>query len=147
MHCPYCDHHETKVIDSREAEDGLTIRRRRECLQCQQRFSTKEKVEILKLTVVKRNGEKEAYEREKMAQSLRIATNKRLKKDRLQRLVCQVEREIFAQGKQVIETRQIGQIILRRLEKIDEVAYLRYASVFKSFGSGRRFTKELNRLH
>jgi len=146
MKCPYCDNSDTKVIDSREVEDGRAIRRRRECEKCAERFSTREKIEILNLIVIKRDREKEEYDKDKIRQSLSIATNKRIKEQELEDLIAGVEGEIFARGKNKIETKEIGNIILERLKKIDEVAYLRYVSVFKSFGSGKRFTKELNKI-
>ncbi len=146
MLCPYCDHSETKVLDSRKLQNGRIIRRRRECLRCRQRFSTKESIQILQLTVIKRNGDKEEYRPEKIKQSLSIATNKRLKKHQLDDLISKVEGEIFANGKKQIDSKKIGEIILRRLQKMDEVSYLRYASVFKSFGSGRRFVKEVGKI-
>jgi len=146
MRCPYCDHENTRVVDSREIDEGRMIRRRRECEKCRARFSTKEKVEILKLVVVKRNGQREEYDKNKIINSLKIATNKRLKDDELADLIAGVETEIFARGKQQIEAREIGKIILERLKELDEVSYLRYASVFKSFGSGQRFAKELDKI-
>ncbi len=146
MLCPYCDYPETKVLDSRKLQNGRVIRRRRECLRCRQRFSTKESIQILQLTVIKKNGDKEEYRPEKIKQSLSIATNKRLKKHQLDDLIRKVEGEIFAKGKKQIESKKIGEIILRRLQKMDEVSYLRYASVFKSFGSGRRFVKEVDKI-
>ncbi len=146
MKCPYCNNPDTKVIDSREVEEGRAIRRRRECEKCEERFSTREKIELLNLIVIKRNKEKEEYNKNKITNSLSIATNKRIKENELEDLIAGVEGEIFARGKNKIETKEIGNIILERLKKLDEVAYLRYVSVFKSFGSGNRFTKELNKF-
>ncbi len=146
MHCPYCNNKNTKVIDSREIDEGRMIRRRRECEECKERFSTKEKIEILKLIVTKRNGQREEYNKNKIIKSLSIATNKRLDSEQLKNLVANVETDIYAQGKNHIETKELGKIILERLKCIDEVSYLRYVSVFKSFGSGKRFTKELKKI-
>jgi len=146
MKCPYCDNLDTKVIDSREVEEGRVIRRRRECEKCIERFSTRERIELLNLIVVKRDGRKEEYNKDKIINSLSIASNKRLKESELEDLIASVEGAIFAQGKNKIETKDIGKIILERLKKLDEVAYLRYVSVFKSFGSGNRFTKELDKF-
>jgi transcriptional repressor NrdR len=146
MKCPYCDNSDTKVIDSREVEEGRAIRRRRECEKCTERFSTREKIELLNLVVVKKNKEKEEYNKNKITNSLSIATNKRLKESELEDLIAGVEAQIFARGKNKIETKEIGNIILEKLKNLDEVAYLRYVSVFKSFGSGNRFTKELNKF-
>jgi len=146
MRCPYCDYQDTRVIDSREADEGRVVRRRRECEKCRMRFSTKEKIEILKLIIIKRDGKREEYDKNKITNSLEIATNKRLKKDELEDLIASVEAEIFAKKKNQITSKEIGKIILTRLKDLDEVSYLRYASVFKSFGSGKRFAKELDRI-
>lgn len=146
MRCPYCDYEDTRVIDSREIDEGRMIRRRRECEKCQARFSTKEKIEILKLIVIKRDSQREEYDKDKIIKSLEVATNKRLKEDELLDLIASVETEIFAKNKNQIESREIGTIILARLKDLDEVSYLRYASVFKSFGSGKRFAKELDKI-
>lgn len=146
MKCPYCNHSETKVIDSRESNDGNTIRRRRECEKCQARFSTYEQVEILNLTVIKKDGKKEDYKKEKLEEGISRAVNKRLEEEDLNNLISDVETEINAEGKCEVTSREIGEIALRKLKEKDEVAYLRFASVFKSFGSGKRFVKELNKL-
>ncbi len=146
MRCPFCDYRRTLVIDSRGVNEGRVTRRRRECEKCRARFSTQEKVEILKLTVLKRNGRGEEYDKRKIIRSLRIATNKRMSENKLSDLIIDVEREIFALRKRRLSTKDIGKIILRRLKKSDEVSYLRYVSVFKSFGSGSRFAKELKKI-
>ncbi len=146
MKCPHCNHDDTKVIDSRETDGGRTIRRRRECEACKERFSTYEQIEILNLLVVKRNSEKEEYKKEKLEESLKRATNKRLDEDELEQLVSDVESQINVCGKSELTTKEIGNIVLCKLKEKDEVAYLRFASVFKSFGSGKRFIKELEQL-
>jgi transcriptional repressor NrdR len=146
MRCPYCNYEDTKVVDSREIDEGRMIRRRRECEKCQARFSTKEKIEILKLIVVKKDSQREEYDKDKIIRSLEIATNKRLKENELLDLIAGVETEIFAKNKNQIESREIGSVILARLKDLDEVSYLRYVSVFKSFGSGKRFAKELDKI-
>jgi len=146
MRCPYCHHPETKVIDSRETSGGKAIRRRRECEKCQARFSTYEQIEILNLTVVKKNGRREEYRKEKLEEGIRRATNKRLNEDELNQVISDIESEINARGKCEITSKEIGEIALKKLKNKDEVSYLRFASVFKSFGSGKRFVKELNRL-
>jgi len=146
MKCPYCSHSETKVVDSRESSGGNTIRRRRECEKCQERFSTYEQVEILNLTVIKRDGKKEDYKKEKLEEGISRAVNKRLEEENLAILLSDVETEINAEGKCEVTSKEIGEIVLKKLKEKDEVAYLRFASVFKSFGSGKRFVKELNKL-
>lgn len=146
MKCPFCNHTETRVIDSRDTNENKTIRRRRECEKCQARFSTYEQVEVLSRIVIKRNGSKEAYSREKMEESIKLATNKRIDGESLNQLISEVEAKINCEGKSKISSKKIGNAILDNLKKRDEVAYLRFASVFKSFGSGDRFVKELHKI-
>ncbi len=146
MKCPYCNHEDTRVVDSRETDEGRTIRRRRECEECKERFSTYEQVEILNLIVRKKGGKKEEYNKEKLEGSIKIASNKRLEDDEIEDMVADVEHEIRARGKAEVESRDIGEIVLKKLKEKDEVAYLRFASVFKSFGTGKRFVKELNKI-
>jgi len=147
MKCPFCNFSETKVIDSRDTNDNKMIRRRRECEKCQARFSTYEQIEVLNRIVVKRNGEREAYSREKMAEGIKRATNKRIRGENLNRLIDEIESEINCEGKAEITSKKIGEVILKKLKDWDEVAYLRFASVFKSFGSGERFVKEFENLN
>ncbi len=148
MKCPYCGHKETKVVDSREIEDGKTIRRRRECenKKCKSRFSTYEQIEMLNLAVLKRDGRKEEYQREKLEESIRRAANKRLDKAQIAQIVSIIELKIRAKKSSEVNTKEMGEIILGELKERDEVSYLRFASVFKSFGTGKRFVKELNKL-
>jgi len=146
MKCPFCNYNETKVVDSRDTSENRTIRRRRECEKCKTRFSTYEQVEVLGKVVVKRSGNKETYSREKMEESIKLATNKRIKGDDLMQLIDGVEAEINCEGKTEISSKKIGNAILENLKKKDEVAYLRFASVFKSFGSGNRFIKEFRKI-
>lgn len=148
MKCPYCGHKETKVVDSREIEEGRTIRRRRECEdeKCKSRFSTYEQIEVLNLMVKKRDGKKEEYKREKLEESVRRAANKRLETVEISQVIVVVEGEIRAKRSCGVSTKEIGEMVLAQLKERDEVSYLRFASVFKSFGTGKRFVKELNKL-
>lgn len=147
MRCPACNHNDTKVIDSRVASDGLSIRRRRECLKCNFRFSTYEEMEILDLSVVKRTGKKETYSREKLVKGLKRALEKRpITEDDFKKLVNAIERDIQIIGKNEITSNQIGQIIMKHLKKIDQVAYIRFASVYESFKDANSFRRELNKL-
>ena len=146
MKCPHCNHNDTRVVDSRETDGGRTIRRRRECEKCKERFSTYEQVEILNLVVIKRNGDKEEYKKEKLEESVKRATNKRLNDGEVEQLVSDIESQINVCGKSEITTKEIGNIVLMKLKEKDEVSYLRFASVFKSFGSSKRFIKEINQL-
>lgn len=147
MKCPICYFDDTKVIDSRAATDGLSIRRRRECLKCGFRFSTYEEVEILDLMIVKRDGRRESYNREKLVSGLKKALEKRaITEDEFKRLVHAIERELQKMRKNEITSRQVGQVAMKQLKKVDQVAYIRYASVYQQFKDANEFRKELNKL-
>ncbi|MFA6475066.1 MAG: transcriptional regulator NrdR [Patescibacteria group bacterium] len=149
MICPACLFTDTKVVDSRDMDDGMAIRRRRECPKCEFRFSTKEQVEILNLTVKKRAGRMEPYSTEKITRGLHIALEKRLKDDeRFKKLVAGIERDIqiAATSEDVIESKAIGDIVMRHLKKIDKIAYIRFASVYQDFEDLLSFQEEVERL-
>lgn len=147
MKCPICYHLDTKVVDSRVAQDGLSIRRRRECLKCGFRFSTYEEIELLDLTIVKRDGRREAYNRDKMTNGLKKSCEKRpITDDRFKRLIHSIERDLQRFKKTEITSKQIGQTVMKNLKKVDSIAYIRYASVYESFKDAHEFRKELNKL-
>lgn len=148
MRCPLCSHEETKVIDSRVASDGLSIRRRRECLSCEYRFSTYEEVEILDLQVAKRDGSSEAYNRAKLEGGLRKSLEKRpIDSEDFKRLVSEIEQDIQKKIKDnKIESKEIGNIVIRKLKKYDQVAYIRFASVYRQFEDISEFQRELEKL-
>ena len=147
MRCPVCYYEDSKVIDSRVASDGLSIRRRRECLKCGFRFSTYEEVEILDLVVVKRDGRKETYTREKIIKGLKRALEKRpVTEDGFRKLINSIERDLQILRKNEITSGQIGQIIMKTLKRFDQVAYIRFASVYESFKDANEFRRELNKL-
>lgn len=147
MKCPICYYHDTKVIDSRVATDGLSIRRRRECLKCEFRFSTYEEIELLDLVIVKRDGRREAYSREKLTSGLKKALEKRaITEDKFKKLVHNIEKDLQRLQKPEITSRQIGAVVMKGLKKFDQVAYIRYASVYESFKDAHEFRKELNKL-
>jgi len=147
MNCPFCNHSETKVVDSRETNEGKITRRRRECEKCASRFSTYEEVELLRLTVVKKNGEKTDYDKHKIETGVRRALVKRpVSEERIAKLLGDIEYEIRSLEKPEVTTREIGRIVLKKLKELDEVAYVRFASVYKSFGSIESFKKELDML-
>ena len=148
MICAACNHPETKVVDSRDTNDGRAIRRRRECEKCKTRFSTYEEVEIMKLSVVKRSGEKEDYNQEKIIKGIEKSLEKRpVSEERKEKLINEIEYQIYTKGKQgEIASKEVGKIILEKLKEVDDVAYLRFASVYKSFGSLNSFKKELEKL-
>lgn len=134
-------------MDSRVTDEGLAIRRRRECDRCGYRFSTIEEVEILNLTVIKRDGHREPYSREKMESGLRRATEKRaITAQTFKKLVGQIERDIQLRGRTEVTSQQIGEIVMKRLQRVDQVAYIRFASVYRQFQDVESFKNELNRL-
>ena len=147
MRCPACYYEDSKVIDSRVASDGLSIRRRRECLKCGFRFSTYEEVEILDLVVVKRDGRKETYSREKIVKGLKRALEKRpITDDNFKKLTNSIERDLQILRKSEVTSDQIGQIVMKNLKRFDQVAYIRFASVYESFKDAHEFRRELNKL-
>jgi transcriptional repressor NrdR len=147
MNCPFCNNTETKVVDSRETNEGKITRRRRECEKCDARFSTYEEVELLRLMVVKKNGEKVDYDKSKIENGVRRALAKRpVSEEKIAKLLGDIEYEISSLEKTEVSTREIGKIVLGKLKELDEVAYVRFASVYKSFGSIESFKKELDLL-
>ncbi len=147
MKCPICYYPDTKVVDSRVAPDGLSIRRRRECLKCNFRFSTYEEIELLDLSIVKRDGRRESYSRDKLMGGLKKSCEKRpITEDRFKKLIHSIERDLQRLKKNEITSRQVGQAVMKNLKKIDPVAYIRYASVYESFKDAHEFRKELNKL-
>lgn len=144
MKCPVCLAADTKVTDSRLTSEGFAIRRRRECVQCGFRFSTFEEVEILNLTVIKRDGRKEPYSREKLETGVRKALEKRpVTQDDFKKLINRIERDIQHLQKNEMTSRTIGEIVMKRLKRFDTVAYIRFASVYRSFQDVASFQREL----
>ena len=147
MHCPACGHLETKVTDSRVSADGATIRRRRECLKCGFRFSTLEEIEILGITVVKRDGRREPYHRDKIVSGLQKALEKRpTTTEQLMNLVRGIETDIQRKRKPEITSIEIGEMVMEHLKRFDKVAYIRFASVYRSFEDAETFHKEVRKL-
>jgi len=148
MRCLSCGEQETKVIDSRLSLNGAAIRRRRECLKCEFRFSTVEEVQILDLTVIKRSGEREPYSREKVSQGLTKAFEKRpITRDDFARLLQIIEQDIQLLRKPEISSKEIGEIIMKRLKRVDEVAFIRFASVYQGFKDADEFHRAIMRLN
>jgi transcriptional repressor NrdR len=147
MRCVACNHKESKVIDSRLSQGGMSIRRRRQCLKCQFRFSTVEESEILDLTVVKRDGRREAYMREKLESGLRKAFQKRaITAENFKELVNQIERDLQRRKRNEVTTREIGEVVMNRLKHVDTVAYIRFASVYRAFEDVKTFQDALEHL-
>ena len=145
MFCPLCKKSDTKVLDSRD--ENFLIKRRRECLKCKYRFTTFERIEAPKIRVVKRNGILEDYCHEKMARGVKLALEKRPFSNReIDEIISNIEQKIIQMGKKAIPTLKIGEIVVSELKKVDDVAYLRFISVFKNFGSAKKFQKEAEKL-
>lgn len=145
MNCPFCNNTETKVVDSRETNEGKITRRRRECLKCSARFSTYEEVELLRLSVLKRSGARVDYNRSKIEAGVRKALEKRpVTEEKIAQFIGEIEYEIRTKEKPEITSRDIGKIILKKLRELDEVAYVRFASVYKSFANVESFKRELD---
>jgi transcriptional repressor NrdR len=147
MRCPFCQDPDNKVIDSRESHEGAVIRRRRECLPCQRRFTTYERVEELTPLIVKKDGRREAFDRDKVLAGLKKACEKRpVSVDQLEDVVTDIERQLQGVGEREVRSTVIGEEVMRRLQELDEVAYVRFASVYRSFHDIAEFMSELKDL-
>lgn len=147
MKCPYCDYPGTKVLDSRAANENKSIRRRRECEQCARRFTTFEMVEETPLIVIKKDGSREEFSREKIMRGLIRACEKRpVSVEHLESIVSEVEKQIRNKAQAEVESRDIGEIVMEQLYPVDEVAYVRFASVYRQFKDINMFMKELTQI-
>ena len=147
MRCPYCSFSESKVIDSRPAEEGTTIRRRRECLSCGKRFTTYEIMERLPLLVIKRDGSRQSFDRMKVIGGMVKACEKRpVPVDEIERVADEIEQELQSSLEREVSSAQIGEMIMDRLKDMDQVAYVRFASVYRQFKDINTFLEELNKL-
>ncbi len=147
MRCPFCGAEDTQVKDSRPAEEGGSIRRRRQCPACGARFTTFERVQLRDLIVVKKDGRRAPFDREKLARSLRIATRKRgIDEERIDQLVNGIVRRIETTGESEVPSRRIGELAMEGLAQLDQVAYVRFASVYKDFADARDFDEFIRRL-
>lgn len=147
MYCIFCKHTDTEVIETRLSEDGGSVRRRRQCPKCQKRFTTYEKVEELPILVIKRNGKRERFDREKLRRGLFKACEKTIvTAEQVERVVSDVESELKQQGSTEVESKAIGDLVAKHLKKIDKIAYIRFASVFRRFVDVEDFEKELKKL-
>ncbi len=147
MRCPFCGHDDTQVKDSRPTEDNSAIRRRRACPNCGARFTTFERVQLRELTVVKTNGQREPFDREKLLRSMRIALRKRpVDADRIDRVVNAIVRQLESSGETDIPSKQIGEMAMQALANVDQVGYVRYASVYRDFREASDFNQFLDML-
>jgi len=147
MKCPFCGYNESKVIDSRPAEEGATIRRRRECLACNRRFTTYEIIERMPLVVVKRDGSRQSFDKVKLINGMVRACEKRpVPLGKLEQIADDIEQELQSNLEREIKTVAIGEMVMNRLKDLDEVAYVRFASVYRSFKDINTFMDELSKL-
>ena len=147
MKCPYCGYQESKVVDSRHSEDGVSIRRRRECLACSKRFTTYETVESLPIVVVKKDGSRQSFDRNKILNGMVRACEKRpVPMAALEKAADEIEQSIQNSLEREIRTSEIGELVMERLKPLDEVAYVRFASVYRQFKDINTFMQELNKI-
>ena len=147
MKCPFCSDQESKVVDSRHSEDGLSIRRRRECLGCQRRFTTYEIVESLPIIVVKRDGSRQPFDRNKLIYSMMLAFDRRkVSTEVLEQIATEIEQVIQNNLDREVSTDKLGEMVMARLKPIDEVAYIRFASVYRRFQDVNSFIHEINKF-
>ncbi|MCH6590055.1 MAG: transcriptional regulator NrdR [Alphaproteobacteria bacterium] len=147
MRCPFCGHGDTQVKDSRPTEENATIRRRRYCPECGSRFTTFERVQLRELSVIKKDGEKVLFDREKLMRSLRIALRKRpVEDDRIERIVNSIQRRLETLGESEIPTKVVGEMVMDYLADLDQVAYVRFASVYRNFREAKDFEDFVGKL-
>lgn len=147
MFCPICRSKETKVLDTRVSSDGMLVRRRRECEKCKYRFSTSEEIELLDIIVVKNDGERETYSREKLQKGILFSLAKRpFTKDKFDKLIHGIERDIQKKKKREIRSKDIGEMVMKHLRRFDTIAYIRFASIYRSFENVRGFEAEIQKL-
>lgn len=147
MRCPFCQFPDNRVLESRSAEGGQSVRRRRECLSCNRRFTTYERIEFVPIAVIKRNGDRESFDRSKILRGVTRACEKTgVSTVQLEALVDEVEAELQQRSMREVESNEIGELVLKRLQKLSEVAYVRFASVYQQFQGIRDFAETLNHL-
>jgi transcriptional repressor NrdR len=147
MRCPFCGYIESKVVDSRPTDEGSVIRRRRECAKCSKRFTTYEKIENVPILVIKKDGRREAFDSSKIMAGLVKACEKRpVAMKKLEALVSEIEKQIYNSLEQEVTSQQIGELVMEKLKSVDEVAYVRFASVYRQFKDINTFIEELEKL-
>jgi transcriptional repressor NrdR len=147
MRCPFCGHDDTQVKDSRPTDDGVAIRRRRSCTACGQRFTTIERVQLRELTVIKTDGRRVPFDRDKLARSVRIALRKRpVQEEQIEHIVNGIVRQLEAAGDGDVTSKHIGEVVMEALKEVDAVAYVRFASVYRNFREAKDFETFLGEL-
>jgi len=145
MYCPYCSHKESKVTDKRESPEG--IRRRRECLKCKKRFTTYEKASVEDIYVIKKDKRREKFNREKLENGIHRAFEKRpVEKNKIDKMINEIEEQIRKKGKKEIKSSEIGELVMKKIKKVDNVAYIRFASVYRDFQDINDFKREMREL-
>jgi transcriptional repressor NrdR len=147
MKCPYCNYYDTAVLDSRDSEDLASIRRRRECLKCEKRFTTYERVDVVDLIILKKDGRREQFDRKKLLTGILKAVEKRpVSLDQIEKAADEIERELRQRESIEIPSKDMGEIVMNKLKVLDKVAYIRFASVYRSFEDLESFEKEVKNL-
>jgi len=147
MKCPFCGHEEDKVVDSRSAQDGRAVRRRRECLKCNERFTTYEYIENVILTVLKSDNRREPFDRHKLLHGITLACNKRpISEKKIEAIVNEIEARLQERSKSEVTSKYVGELVMEQLRDIDEIAYVRFASVYRKFQDKTEFIEELKKL-
>ena len=147
MKCPFCGYKEDKVVDSRATAEESAVRRRRECLKCGKRFTTYERVELVLPAIVKKNGSRVEYSHEKLASSLKLALRKRpVSSDSVDESIARIEEKLLSLGEKEIPSERVGELVMRELKRLDKVAYIRFASVYRSFADIESFESALKEL-
>ena len=147
MKCPECGHEEDRVVDSRPHQNGRAVRRRRECARCGKRFTTYEYIETGSLTVLKTDDRREPFDRNKLLHGIKLACNKRpVTSFEMDNMVAEIEAELHATGKNEVSSQVIGEIVMARLKEVDEIAYVRFASVYRKFADTAEFLEEMKRI-
>jgi transcriptional repressor NrdR len=147
MRCPFCSHEDSKVIDSRVSTAGDVIRRRRECESCARRFTSRERVEDVLPVVVKKDGVRQPFDREKVLRGVRLACNKRpVAMERIEKFIDELERDLVESEAKEVESQELGERVMKKLRELDEVAYVRFASVYRSFRDIDEFRSELDKM-
>ena len=145
MYCPYCSHKESKVTDKRESPEG--IRRRRECLKCKKRFTTYEKASVEDIYIIKKDKRREKFNREKLENGIHRAFEKRpVEKNKIDKMINEIEEQIRKKGKKEIKSSEIGELVMKKIKKVDNVAYIRFASVYRDFQDINDFKREMREL-
>lgn len=147
MRCPFCSHQDSKVVDSRVSKDGDATRRRRECINCSRRFTTYERIEEVAQMVIKKDGRRESFDRWKLKSGIMKAVEKRaISLEQINALISDIERDLFTGGEHEVGTKALGEAVMQRLRQLDEVAYVRFASVYRQFRDIKEFMSEIKEL-